>query len=151
MYLVRKSNSCVLSKLYGGGEDWKKGKLPEVWKKGLWHFCTAFCPDSSLLPAEHCSAVPIALLVRQWALCYLLPLKTSNIIFPNHMEEVGKQINKRKAWVKEILFLSLVSEWLCNTCCWSVGFLDGRCSRHHVFLANLAQVIAQISVYVVFL
>lgn len=30
MYLVRKINSCVLSKLYGGGGDWKKGKSPEV-------------------------------------------------------------------------------------------------------------------------
>lgn len=30
MYLVRKSNASGLSKLYGGGGDWKKGKLPEV-------------------------------------------------------------------------------------------------------------------------
>lgn len=30
MYLVRKSNSFVMSKLYGGGGDWKKGKLPEL-------------------------------------------------------------------------------------------------------------------------
>lgn len=35
MYLVRKSSSCVLSKLYGGGGYWRKRKLPEVWKKGL--------------------------------------------------------------------------------------------------------------------
>lgn len=74
-------------------------------------------------------------------LCYFLPLKTSNIIFPSHMEEMEKQMNKGKVWVKGILFLSLVSEWLCNICWWSVGFLDDRCSRHHVFLAKLAQVI----------
>ena len=30
MCLLRRSNSHVLSKLYGGGGDWKKGKLPEV-------------------------------------------------------------------------------------------------------------------------
>lgn len=106
-----------------------------------WHFYTVICPGSSLLPAEYGSAVPVTLLLRQWVLSYFIPLKISNIIFSNHTEEIGKQLNKsRKGLGKGVL--SLVSEWLCNTYCWSVGLPRWyMCSRPHVFLANLAQVL----------
>lgn len=64
MYLVRGSNCCMLSKLYGGGKDWKNGKLPKVSKKDLGNCFTASCPGSSLLPAKRSSAVSVALPLR---------------------------------------------------------------------------------------
>lgn len=54
----------MLSKLYGGGKDWKNGKLPKVSKKDLGNCFTASCPGSSLLPAKRSSAVSVALPLR---------------------------------------------------------------------------------------
>lgn len=70
----------------------------------LFTYCFA-----GLLPAEHGYAVPVTLLLRECVWPSFLPLKTSNISFPNRVEEMGKQINKpRKGLSKGIL--SLVSE-----------------------------------------
>lgn len=82
MYLVRGSNCCMLSKLYGGGRDWKNGKLPKVSKKELWNCYAASCPGSSLLPAKCGSAVSVAVPLRQCFFCYFLSLKDFKSHFP---------------------------------------------------------------------
>lgn len=89
----------------------------------MWNCYTPLCPGGSLLPAKHGSAMPIASLLRQWVFCYFLPLKD----FKSHFPQSYGGAKPGKLWVKEIPFLSLVLEWLCNSCCSSVGFLDGLC------------------------
>lgn len=68
-------------------------KITRTLKEGAVAFL--YCLLSWWLPAEHGSAVlHVTLLLRQWVLSYFFPLKTSNTIFPNHVEEMEKQMNK---------------------------------------------------------